>query len=359
MKEAKAVNHPAELWRSISESLGRHEDVVLATIIDRSGSGPREAGASMLILKDGGSLGTIGGGLLEARVLEMAGKVHRDRLPALERFFLTAKEAGAGGMICGGELEVLVDYLDPGDPSCRGIFDRLLKAQGEGRFVWLVRSLGWSGDGTVLKTGLGLIEDEGFAAGSLHHACQNEDRLKNERRREEAVMIDCGVVRCIIQPAGIHETVFIFGAGHIAQSLAPICTIAGFRIVVIDDRPEFAAFERFPMAAEVLVTEASPACFERLTIDGSGYVVIVTRGHAHDKTVLSSALKTRARYIGMIASRRKREIIFASLRDEGISENELVRVHSPIGLDIGARTPAEIAVSIVAELIAVRAGRIK
>jgi xanthine dehydrogenase accessory factor len=127
--------------------------------------------------------------------------------------------------------------------------------------------------------------------------------------------------------------------------------------VVIDDRREFANVERFPAADEIAVVDSFGECFSGLTVGRSAYVVIVTRGHGHDQVVLSRALGTPARYIGMIASRRKREIIFGSLMQEGFHGEALARVHSPIGLDIGARTPAEIAVSIAAELIAVRAGR--
>jgi xanthine dehydrogenase accessory factor len=358
MEQGERPYDPRDLWQWIAESLGRSEPVVLATIIDRGGSGPREAGASLAVLEDGRALGTVGGGLLEARVLETAGRVHRDRLPVLRRFSLTAETVAAGGMLCGGRLEVLVDYLDPVDPSCGEIIAQLLKRRGEGRFVWLVRSIAGSGDGAAPKTGIGLIDEEGIAAGSLDPACLDADRLTRERRRGEAVLMDCGPVRLFVQPVGIPSTIFIFGAGHIAQALAPVCSLAGFRVVVIDDRPEFAARERFPTAAEIRVADSFSEEFDRLAIDGSGYVVIVTHAHTHDRDVLARAMKTEAGYIGMISSRRKREIIFASLRDEGVDEGALGRVHSPIGLDIGARTPAEIAVSIAAELIAVRAGKL-
>ena len=358
MKNAETIHASADLWRLIAESLGLGEPVVLATVIDRVGSGPREAGASLAVFGDGRTSGTVGGGLLEARVLEEAQRVHRDRLPVLQKFFLTAEEVNAGGMLCGGELEVLIDYLDAADPPCRGIFERLLKAQEEGRFVWLVRSIRGAGGRTVLKTGIGLME-EGLAAGSLDPLCLDEERLRRERRRGEAVLMDCGSVRCFVQPVGIPETVFIFGAGHVAQALTPLCASAGFRVVVIDDRPEYAIRERFPMAAEVRVTDASFDCFGELGIAATDYVVVVTHGHAHDRTVLAGALKTGALYIGMIASRRKRDLIFDSLRGEGAGENDLGRVHSPIGLSIGARTPAEIAVSIVAEMIGVRTGTIR
>ncbi len=357
MKMVEDTDLSGDLWKRIAESLGRGEPVALATIIDRSGSGPREAGTSMLVFGDGGALGTIGGGLLEVQVLDAAKGVHRDRLPLLQEFSMTAETVEAGVMICGGKMEVLIDYLDPADPLCVTVFKRLAELRREGRFVWLVRSIRGSGSGTVPKTGIGLL-GEGLEAGTLDPSCRDSDRLRKESRRDEAVLVDCGDVRCFVQPAGLPSTVFIFGAGHIAQALAPICAIAGFRVVVIDDRPEYAARERFPMAAEVRAIDSFARCFEGLTINRSGYVVIVTYGHVHDRTVLAGALKTDAAYVGMISSRRKREIILASLRDEGVGDEVLRRVHSPIGLEIGGRTPGEIAVSIAAELVAVRAGKI-
>jgi xanthine dehydrogenase accessory factor len=130
----------------------------------------------------------------------------------------------------------------------------------------------------------------------------------------------------------------------------------GFRVVVIDDRAEFAGAARFPSAAEV-IQASFYGVMERIPVDASSFLVIVTRGHLHDKAVLAQALRTDARYIGMIGSRRKRDIIYAALLEEGYIRADLDRVHSPIGLDIGAETPAEIAVSVVAELIRERAGR--
>lgn len=357
MRQVEDVRHITDLWQRITEALDRSEPVVLATIVRRQGSGPREAGASMAVWKEGGTLGTIGGGPLEARVQEMAWKAHQDHRAALERFSLRADDAQAGGMLCGGDLEVLVDYLDPNDPACGEVFRRLLGAHGEGRLAWLVRSLRTGEKGPALRTGIGLLTEEGLDAGSLKLACCDKERLIRERRPDETVLLDCGDTLCLLQPIGRKKTVFIFGAGHVAQSLAPICALAGFRVVVIDDRTEFAVRERFPTAAEVRWTSSYPEEFGRLAIDRSGFVVIVTHAHDHDRTVLVRALKTDARYIGMIASRRKRELILASLAEEGMGQEELGRVHSPIGLDIGAQTPGEIAVSIAAELVAVRAGK--
>jgi len=127
-------------------------------------------------------------------------------------------------------------------------------------------------------------------------------------------------------------------------------------VVVIDDREEFADVKCFPDASDIHQCPFE-GVIDRLPVDESSFLVIVTRGHMHDKTVLAQALKTKAKYIGMIGSSRKRNIIYDKLMEEGFTKQDLLRVHSPIGLDIGAETPVEIAVSIVAELIKVRAGK--
>jgi xanthine dehydrogenase accessory factor len=151
------------------------------------------------------------------------------------------------------------------------------------------------------------------------------------------------------------ETVFLFGAGHVAQPTARLAAFMGFRVQVVDDRAEFASAERFPEADEVRVVTDFKAALKGLAIDRSAFIVIVTRGHLHDQTVLMQALGTEAAYIGMIGSRRKRDHIFNALLKQGFTPADLKRVHSPIGLDIGAETPEEIALSIVAELVQARA----
>jgi len=159
----------------------------------------------------------------------------------------------------------------------------------------------------------------------------------------------------LVETLGHAGTVYIFGAGHVSQHLAPLATLVGFCTVVLDDRQEFANRQRFPDAAEIVVLDSFQRALEGLAINADSYLVIVTRGHAHDQTVLGQALSTPAGYIGMIGSGRKRDAIYAALGKEGFSRQDLDRIFSPIGLKIEAETPEEIAVSIVAELILVRA----
>jgi xanthine dehydrogenase accessory factor len=151
------------------------------------------------------------------------------------------------------------------------------------------------------------------------------------------------------------RTMYCFGAGHVAVPTVRLAATVGFDVVVIDDRDEFANAERFPDAARIGITDNFEHAVEGLPVDDDSFIVIVTRGHRFDREVLQQALKTNAGYIGMIGSRRKRDALYAALIKEGVTQTELARVHSPIGLAIEAETPEEIAVSIVGEMIAERA----
>ena len=161
-------------------------------------------------------------------------------------------------------------------------------------------------------------------------------------------------IRYFVQAIYSKVQVVIVGAGHVGQALATLCHFVAFKTIIIDDRPEFASWERFPTAGDILVQSSLADCFSNVTITGDCYVVIVTRGHAFDQAVLSQSLRTPAGYIGMIASKAKRDTIYKSLLSEGITMEAIKRVRSPIGLSIGAQTPEEIAISIVAEMISVR-----
>lgn len=352
----KSLHRAEDIYRQIVECLGGNERVVLATVISRQGSGPREPGAMMLVFKDGRTSGTVGGGFLEARVLESAEEVLQTGRAQLLSFTMNNQQASECGMICGGRMEILLESPDGSNPSIVSVWERISNVRGAGKNSWLVRSLR-SGDERVnVETGLGLLDEGGFDAGTLDISLPGMEMLRKQCCTSEPAKAAFGEVRYFVQPALPVRTVFIFGAGHVAWELAPLCGLIGFRTVVIDDRREFANKQRFPGAADIIVPESFAGVFDELGINPESFIVIMTRGHEHDKNILSRALQTPAEYIGMIASSRKRDIIFRSLLEEGFAADDLKRVRSPIGLDIGARTPAEIAVSIAAEMIAVRAG---
>ena len=194
----------------------------------------------------------------------------------------------------------------------------------------------------VIKEALGIIK-----LGVPQRLCY---RLKEG---EELGMICGGDTEIFVEPILSAPTVYIFGGGHIALPLAKMVKIAGFKIVVIDDRPEYANPQRFPEAERTLVTDFAQA-FSKLKADKSSYIVIVTHGHRGDEAVLGGAIATQAKYIGMIGSKTKNTAVFSHLLAKGASQEKLDQVHAPIGLSIHAQTPEEIAVSILAEIIQVK-----
>jgi xanthine dehydrogenase accessory factor len=375
------IRDAVDLYRRLLQILERREPLVLATVLSRSGSGPREAGAAMLVDADGKILGTVGGGGLEAQVIELARVAIRQTRSFCRKFILTRKQATDNGMICGGRMEVLLEFIDGNDAIWRDILARALSEQDKGRSCLLIRSIREAvssneiaaGDGqrmrraiasrqrngmppsaTPVETGLGLLVGDDLIPGSLAGTGFDRGLLKQDPYGSGAVLIAGSGVRYFVQPLGTAGMVIVVGAGHLSRALAPLCRAAGFRTVIMDDRAEFADRMHFPDADGVLVLSSFEACFEDLRPGPDHYVVIVTRGHEQDETVLAQALRTPAGYIGMIGSRRKREAVYGNLHRQGFTAADTARVHCPIGLAIGAQTPAEIAVSIAAELIQVR-----
>ncbi len=235
----------------------------LATIIQARGSIPSFPSAKMLIREDGSTLGTIGGGCVEAEVWNAAREVLRSETPRSLTFNLNQDAAYENGLICGGQLEV---YIEPVLPQPRAI---------------------------------------------------------------------------------------VFGAGHISRSLSKMAHLAGFATIIVDDRESFANRERFPEASEIYA-EPYESAFGKLEVNESCYLIIVTRGHRDDMLVLRWAVGTPARYVAMIGSKRKVIAVVKELEKEGLPAEAFERLHAPMGLEIGAVTPEEIAVSVVAEMIAVR-----
>jgi len=169
----------------------------------------------------------------------------------------------------------------------------------------------------------------------------------------ELGMLCGGDTEVFIEPITGAPRLFIFGAGHICIPLARMAILTDFKVIVIDDRPEFATTERFPEASEVIVSDFKTA-FDKIVVSSGSFIVIVTHGHAGDEVVLENALKTPAKYIGMIGSKSKNAAVFSHLQIKGFTTDDISRVHAPIGLPIRAQTPEEIAVSILGEMIQIR-----
>ena len=255
-----------EVLTELVKALERGDEVALVTIVAAQGSTPQRVGAKMVVYPDGRTVGTIGGGCYENDALGKAREALLSRKPKLVKYDLTDDFAQESGLICGGQMTV---YIEPVEPA---------------------------------------------------------------------------------------PQLYIIGAGHVGHELATAAKRVGFGIHVLDDREKFANRERFPEADEIIV-ESIPDWLHKSEIPPSAYVVVVTRGHTHDLDAMRALAARDLRYVGLIGSRAKVKKIYDELVGEGMPIECLQRVHAPIGLDIGAITPAEIAVSILAELIAIRHGR--
>jgi len=256
----------SEVFAAVAEALERGEAAALVTIVATTGSTPQRVGAKMLVFGDGRLVGTIGGGCYENDAFWKARESLRTRKPQLVRYELSDDFAQETGLICGGQMEV---YIEPIEPS---------------------------------------------------------------------------------------PELYVVGAGHVGFHLARLAHEVGFRVHVVDDREKFANRDRFPFAADVVVDDI-PAWIGRTELPSHGYAVVVTRGHTNDLEALRALSSRELRYLGLIGSRAKVARIFDALVADGVPPGMLSRIHAPIGLDIGAVTPQEIAVSILAELIAVKHGK--
>ena len=330
------------------------EDLVVATVLSKLGSAPCLAGAKMVVRGNGAAIGTVGGGVLEAAAQKKGARIFKSRVAEILSFDLSGADAASMQMICGGNVKLLVDYI-PASPLNIQMFTRLRDALQTGEKCYLVACLGKTG-AEKRQTIRCLALEDGSLTGEFPFPRQWLDILIEKAYRSTYPVVQAiGDEQFVIERCFVPSTVFICGAGHVSQQVALLAEMVGFRTVVLDDRSEYANQKRFPKADSVKVLDSFEECFAGLEVDGDSYVVIVTRGHKHDKTVLAQALQTRAGYIGMMGSRRKREEVLKALRQEGFSSGALEGVRCPIGLDIKAATTSEIAVSIIAELIQTRA----
>jgi xanthine dehydrogenase accessory factor len=312
------------VWRAAADLARSGSGGALATVARTSGSTPVPAGTKMLVGPAGRLEGTVGGGCVEADVLDAAAAV-RARGPVIRTHHLNADLAGDLGLSCGGTVHIVVEPLVPDPGVVRALDEAAAAASGT-----LTTGLDWS-RGPVKRFAVGPIERRAPAA---------------TLSADQQTLIEC---------VALAPRVVIFGAGHVGRAVALAAHAAGFRVVVVDDRPEFADGARYP--AEIMVRASSVGeALAALPLEAEDAVVIATRGHRYDAVVLEGVAASAAGYVGLLGSRRKQSVMTHALQRAGIPADALRRVRVPVGLSIGAVTPEEIAVSIVAELILWRRG---
>ena len=336
------------IFREILRLLKAGETPVLATVAGTSGSTPAGPSAKMLVRAGKTeTIGTVGGGCLEAGAIQDARIAMHQNAQRLAEYELNDEDT-EGGLICGGQAKIL---LEPLESSSIPVFERICELQNDGCDSVLVSAVrpGEKTAKSVFRDNIveGAHLPEDIAAFLKTSA---EEIIRSEK--PETVDSASGI-RYLCEPVTGYPTLFIFGGGHVSFYIAHFAKITGFRIVIIDDREKFANRERFPDADDIIVSDYT-SVFGKLRVLASSFIIIVTRGHSFDECVLEQAVKTPAHYIGMIGSRRKVLLTMQHLRERGIAQETLDAVFSPLGLDLRAKTPAEIGISTVAELIKVR-----
>lgn len=338
-----------KLLQTINELLNKGEDIVLTTISDQSGSTPRVVGTKMVVKRDGTIAGTIGGGIVEAAVINEARQCFEQQESRLRFFDLTNDAAAESDMICGGSLTIFLEYI-AADSNNKQVFQTLYETISGGKRAALV--CGLNGNNRMQRF---VVDAKGTPSNGDVPAGLLTEVKRVRTTTSAATVVEYEGAEYLVSYFSVNGQLFIVGCGHVAACTADAAAKVGFRVTAMDDRAEFANRDRFPTADEIRVLDSFDDCFADYDINSESFLVIVTRGHMHDLDVLAQALQTDAGYIGMIGSRKKRDAIYSRLLDRGITPEQLNRVHSPIGLSIEADTPEEIAISITAELIYKRA----
>lgn len=343
-----------DVFKTAIDLLDKQEKAAISTIISSKGSLPMSEKSKMLVTPEGKIIGTVGGGCLEADVWTEARRVMDEGKSSIQQFILTEKYAGESGLNCGGIVEILTEPLpEHGQDLFRAILE--LKDTGHrGALVTILTDHPRYPEGQRKL----LVCDDGHTVGSLGDTAleafvvqKGEQVLQGESFAIETYPTDDGVeLKLFLEPVLPTPTVYVFGGGHVSFFVVRAAKLAGFKVKVVDDRPAFANQARFPEADATLVMEFDQVK-EAFDFGQDDYVVLVTRGHQHDQQILEQIHDCQARYLGMIGSKSKIAKMWKRLESKGVSQQTLDRIHAPIGLNIGADSPEEIAISIVAELI--------
>lgn len=352
-----------EIYQELVNLVSRGEGAALATIISSRGSAPRKAGAKMLIRSDESFIGTVGGGGVELQVSHKAIEIMNTGEPQMVHFDLAGKDCVAQ-MICGGQVDVFLETRLKDNKAALEIHREIVNLASKGESAVLATVISSQGmvpgkPGAKMlirrdKSVLGSIGGDGVHLQVLEKAPEILRHAESKLLHFDLPDTERGgQMEVFMEPLLPPATLYLCGAGHISQSTAAMGKMLGFKVTVIDPRMEFNNAERFPDADSRLIDDYALA-ITKLNIGEEGYIVICTPGHILDEQCLYFAVGTKAKYIGMIGSKKKVKETKEQLIKKGILPEQLEKVHAPIGLEIGAETPAEIAVSILAEIIKVR-----
>jgi xanthine dehydrogenase accessory factor len=348
-----------ELLAELTRALDQGRECVYCSVVETRGSTPQKAGAAMLVYPDGAQSGTLGGGCVEAevkqRALHLLGESGGE--PGVLTFNLDDNYGWDDGLICGGRMSILADPLAGSGNGRReraASYYRAFRELVEGGHGCTEAVVAEARTPGVHVGDRWLFDSAGRPVAHLGETAASEvaRHLAPLEKRPRA-SAHGGIAYLPILP---RVTLLIVGGGHVGQAVGRLAAEVDFEVWVLDDRERYASRERFPAASRLLVGDIGPTLQEmvRTEINPSFYCLITTRGHAHDEEALYHLARTPAGYVGMIGSKRKIKLIYEDLQARGIEPEVLARVHAPLGLPIGSQTVPEIAVSILAELIACR-----
>ena len=341
------------------KALEAGDPCVLVTVIQTEGSTPQKPGAKLLVRADGSGVGTLGGGCVEGDIWFAAKMLLRGGGPAEVRDYeLTEEIAARDGLICGGTMHFLLDPIrEPID-----VLPQLQQVERayDGETAIGIATLVGAPEGSSLAVGDKLyLEATGATKGTLGDAGLDAIAIDHLRQllaygKCEHYTTDEGY-ELFIEAFTTPPTLVVMGGGHISKALTNLAAPLGYQYYVVDDRPEFANPERFPDAVNTIVAGYDTG-LEGIPITPNTAVVVATRGHRYDDMAAEAAVRSPAGYVGILGSKRKNLLIFEELFRKGIPEERIRAVRAPVGLDLGGRTPEEIALSIMSEIVALRHG---
>ncbi|MFD6231731.1 XdhC family protein [Streptomyces sp. NPDC060232] len=351
----------------IAEELNRWveqgRDFAVATVVAVGGSAPRQPGAALAVDSEGTAIGSVSGGCVEGAVYELCRQALQDGETVRERFGYSDDDAFAVGLTCGGIIDILVTPVPAGSPA-RAVFEAALAAAARGEAAALARLA--EGPAELMGRAV-LVRTEGPFEGGLGGHPELDRTIAEEAR----AMLDAGrtgvleigadgrlcgePLKVLVESSVPPPRMIVFGAIDFASALVRIGKFLGYRVTVCDARPVFATRNRFPEADEIVV-DWPHRYLESTAVDGRTVLCVLTHDAKFDVPLLEQALRLPVAYVGAMGSRRTHEDRNKRLRDVGVTEIELARLRSPIGLDLGARSPEETALSIAAEIVANRRG---
>lgn len=348
-----------DVFHEAVDLLGQNDPIVVATVIRTKGSTPQKPGSKLLVRKDGSGVGTLGGGCVEGDIWFAASELLKSGGSAEYREYeLNEELAAEDGLICGGTMYFLIDPVYTPDEYLA--FAKEIDEAYQGGSPVAMASLIKSGSDTSSKISAKLfIRLDGSTAGTLGNSDMDAQAIKKARDlmdhgKNEYVQTEDGS-EYFIEAYTTPPQLILCGGGHVSNAIAPLAKKLGFLTFITDDREEFANAERFP-DADIIVAKKPEDAFQELPINPNTFIIVATRGHRYDNVALAAAARTSAKYVGLLGSKRKVILIYEDLMKMGVPVERIRELRAPIGLDIHARTPDEIAVSILSEILMFRLG---